>query len=43
MTTEIIESTEFNENATVINLDSTPTLEDQELLFDIDESIVLCF
>ena len=41
--TEKIEATEFTMEANVIELDSIPTVEEQEELFGDDDSIVLCF
>lgn len=43
LTIENIEATEFSMEADVIELDSVPTAEEQSELFDLDDSIVLCF
>ncbi len=41
--TENIEATEFSMEANVITLNDIPTIEEQEKLFNNDDSIVLCF
>lgn len=43
LNTENIESTEFSMEANIVSLDSAPTIEAQEELFNNDDSIVLEF
>ena len=40
---QTIKSTEFTQEATVVSLDFTPSIEDQKNIFNNDDSIVLEF